>query len=283
MTDSRNCGACRNACPQGIPCINGSCGGTGSTPSGNGGTSGVKGATYTSPTWGYAFSWNGTSWKVQPDSEVVDAYTSFDGTDHNDIIILNNGTSRLAVGGYEDISEVPGDPSLCLNQNIANFGEGLDNFQPGRTASGAYIYGLDDVGAAYAAYTYTFDQVEMAVYLDCRTLVPNQAVLVRILVTPMSQYGTERSNVQAVFQTLRLPEATQQGTQSGRPTPQPTCASAGEECRGNYDCCGEVKCRVSPMGGFGTCDPYCGETFAPCSSGGQCCSGRCIMGGCSYN
>jgi hypothetical protein len=144
---------------------------------------GLHDQAYTSPTWGYHVRWYGDEWAVGEESSEA-------GTD---ALWLSDRAGNVV--GFSGVTAYGGDAATCLEQRIAEL-EAL----PG--AADVEIVS-DEAGtlqlqqnswwswAIMLVRLPTADQeqlVDHVVYLDCRTLVPGSAVLMRTLAGPVATF-----------------------------------------------------------------------------------------------
>lgn len=283
-TDPKHCGACRNACPDGVDCVNGRCQGAVDTQPASGESQpGISGSTYTSPTWEFSLAWDSRLWT--PDARYgATNRDDPDGTRHNDCLGLTNEHSVLIFCGYEDVTQRPGDPQACVEWNASEFAKnspGVTNFALAENDRGQEMKGTGPNGSAFAVHTFDLSQSNaqpMAALHMCHTLVDQYAVLVILFATPLSEYPNEIAKASAVIETLSYPNMDQNA--SNAPAQESTCAGAGETCIVESECCGDLKCKVSPLGGRYCA--YCKSAFEDCEWSTECCSSRCVMGGCAH-
>jgi predicted metalloprotease len=130
--------------------------------------SGVDGNTYTAPTFGYTLSWDEEVWQV------TDEYSE----DGYDGISLASDESLLYI---ESFYFYQGDPVQCLEGERAALAEqgDLDDLDPMTNADGEPIESTDE-GSASGLYVWPeSDEFEASVvYVECRTLIPDSAVMV---------------------------------------------------------------------------------------------------------
>ena len=146
----------------------------------------LRDSVYISPTWGFSVRWYDGEW-------VVDEETSADGVD----TLWLTDTMGNAVG-FEGRAGYGGDARACLDDRVSAVQETTDAgdvtvatdeldrpfkiFHPWRSWTVLLVpVRADDQGSA----------VDHIVYLDCRTLVPDQAVFVRYLVAPVETFSDE--------------------------------------------------------------------------------------------
>lgn len=182
--------------------------------------SGVKGSTYTSPQHGYTFSWDKSVWQLPADSEVSDPDQAYDS------LMLEADTGRLFISGYEGYQ---GDASTCLDQESTYFrtqGKGVTNWTPAKDANGNPLTEVTGTKSAWGVFNLTYQNpddasakpVELTDYIECRTLVPGESVIVIFATAPRALYNDHIDNVQAVIDTIKIPaEAPQKRTPESTP------------------------------------------------------------------
>ncbi len=156
-------------------------------------------ADYTSPTFGYALSWD-QEWTVVRE----------DSADSFDTLELTNGVSRVFIEGQEDFE---GDPRQCLNDAVAEAraGVGIADFEPMRDDEGRRVTGFQS-GRAYAAYTLIYTEpnggepTEYVEYLECRTLAEGESVLEITQIVPAADYEAESAALEELLANLDLAE-----------------------------------------------------------------------------
>ena len=159
-------------------------------------TSGVQGNTYTSPTYGYSLTWD-ASWAV-----ISETSTGVD-----DRLQLNNGVSDLYVEGF---GNYPSDPQACVDSIVAQFpnNPGWSRVQPLPLPEGGLIPGEELIRAAAAySFRYTTDgaSADYVEYVECRALIPGQAILVITHIAPLADYQREAGAVRALLDRLTMP------------------------------------------------------------------------------
>src|SRR4029079_16132809 len=157
-------------------------------------TPGVDGSTYTSPTFGYTLSWDDSLWGV------TDAYRE----DGYDLLTLETDTAALYI---ESLYFYQGDPGDCLpGEGVAiadeNGLEDLDpltdeNNEPIETVEAETATGLYDLPASD-------DTLESVVYLQCRTLIPGDAVLVVTGFLDPAELDSQLADVNAIIDSIEL-------------------------------------------------------------------------------
>lgn len=161
----------------------------------------IEGETWTSPTYGFSVSWAGTNW--QPDNNATLAAV---GTEHLDRLHLIDGISSLY---FEGAARYEGDLLSCVGQeaNLLAEEEGVSEIKP---------YRLDNVtdtessgpGAEVAAFMLKLsvgsDAIDLVEYVECRELIPGQAVLVITLVSEPLTFKRELAAAQPVIDTITV-------------------------------------------------------------------------------
>ncbi|MGC4189929.1 MAG: hypothetical protein QM589_01665 [Thermomicrobiales bacterium] len=186
--------------------------------------SGIDGTTYTSPNFGYSFEWNDRDWTVPTDAEVSQTDPPLDS------LYLEADTGNLYIYGYDGYD---GDPATCLqgeSDYYENDGEGVSDWKPAENASGKALTKEGD-DFAWGVFNLTYqdpdaknaDPLELTDYIECRTLVPGQSILIIFASAPRSAYNDHIDLVQAVIDTVDIPEAT-----SSTPTEEATERSTEE-------------------------------------------------------
>nr|MBA3337355.1 hypothetical protein [Chloroflexia bacterium] len=161
---------------------------------------GVDGASYTSPTHSYTIAWDLAIWNV---SDV----TSQDGFDQ---LVLSNGPSSVYIEGYADGA---GDPTACLTENIATLRavEGVTDYKLREDAVGRPLAGGDST-RAFATYDLAYlspsgERAGFVNFVECRTLVPGESVVVITLFVAAEEYESELPVVEELLTALTLPGA----------------------------------------------------------------------------
>jgi hypothetical protein len=146
----------------------------------------LRDSVYISPTWGFSVRWYNDEW-------AVDQETTTDGVD----TLWLTDTMGNAVG-FEGRAGYSGDARACLDDLVSMVEETTDVgdaavatdeldrpfkiFHPWRSWTVLLVPGqADDQESA----------VDHLVYLDCRTLVPDEAVFVRYLIAPAETFSDE--------------------------------------------------------------------------------------------
>ncbi len=163
----------------------------------------VAGESWTSPTYGFSVSWAGTDWEVDPSSTLTAA-----GQERLDRIELRNGVSSLY---FEGATRYQGDLSSCVAEeaNLLAQGSGISEISPYRDSDGAPFV-ADGPNSSAAAFSLKLSvagqELELVDYVECRTLIPNEAVLIITLVTEPALFDTELAVAQTVIDTIAQAE-----------------------------------------------------------------------------
>lgn len=164
----------------------------------------IAGETFTSPTYGFSISWAGTDWQPDPEGTLVAV-----GPERLDRIHLVNGTSSLYIEGA---TRYEGNLSSCVAEEANLLGQetGVTEIRPYRDDDGAPFV-ADGPDASAAAFTLTLgvgdQELELIDYVECRTLIPGEAVLIVTLVTEPALFRDEREAAQPVLDSITLGEA----------------------------------------------------------------------------
>jgi hypothetical protein len=185
---------------------------------------GVDGNRYESPTWGYTLEWDEDVW------EVVEATSSR----RRDRLHLRSDESELFVDGLSDFA---GDATECLAERIATLIDRATEAEPLQDDEGNVIEGEDDE-RAFAAFVFigsiledepeADDETESVAYIECRTLVPGEAVIQILHVAPVEAYPDEAVLVAELLETLTIPAA-EEGAEEDDGTDEEPTEVAGEE------------------------------------------------------
>lgn len=163
----------------------------------------VEGETWSSPTYGFSISWAGTAWEVDPTGTLTAA-----GPERLDRVHLVNGVSSLY---FEGATRYGGNLSSCVAEeaNLLTQESGVSEIRPYRDDSGAQFV-ADGPDASAAAFSLTLSvagqEVELVDYVECRTLIPDEAVLIITLVTEPALFQSELAAAQAVIDTITRAE-----------------------------------------------------------------------------
>jgi hypothetical protein len=145
---------------------------------------GLRDMTYTSPTWGYSVRWFADEWTIDQETSA----------DRADSLWLSDSTGNMV--GFEGRASYGGDARTCLDDQLAiveqaagisdmtvvrdEFDHPQKIFHPWRS----WILLL----APSADAGEPGDQI---LYLDCRTLRPDEAVLIRYLIAPVATFASD--------------------------------------------------------------------------------------------
>jgi hypothetical protein len=166
-------------------------------------TAQVEGSHWTSPTYGFRVSWQNTKWQVDPSGSLVAA-----GPERLDRLHLVNGVSSLY---FEGATRYEGDLPSCVAEeaNILSRESGVSNIRPYRDESGAPFV-ADGPNASAAAFSLTLQtaggQIDLVNYVECRTLIAGEAVLIITLVTDPATFDAQLQLAQDVAGTVTLAE-----------------------------------------------------------------------------
>ena len=163
----------------------------------------VAGSVWTSPTYGFSVSWAGTDWQDDPTGDLTAV-----GAERLDRLHLINGVSSLYFEGAERYQGIL--PSCVAEEaNILGQEPGVSDVRPYRDANGVQLV-ADGPNASAAAFTLTLDvsggQIELVDYVECRTLIPGQAVLIITLISEPDTFAQELASAQEVIDTITLAE-----------------------------------------------------------------------------
>ena len=148
----------------------------------------IEGETWTSPTYGFSVSWAGTEWQPDPAGTLTAV-----GPERLDRIHLLNGVSSLY---FEGATRYQGDLTACVAEeaNLLAQETGVSEIRPYRDEEGVQLV-ADGPNSSAAAFTLTLSigdqEVELVDYVECRTLIPGQAVLIITLVTEPPVFDQE--------------------------------------------------------------------------------------------
>ncbi|HEX5498246.1 MAG TPA: hypothetical protein VFX03_03430, partial [Thermomicrobiales bacterium] len=167
----------------------------------------IQGSTYTSPTYGYSVSWNSRIWTADPQATLEAA-----GPNALDRLLLYNNNGTLYIEGSRNYG---GDPNACIGGEAQALGSesGVTNFAPLKGANGQPVAGAQN-GAAFAAFTATLTtpngtNVDVGDYLECRTLVGGESVIVATVVAPIDQLPQQVQSARPVIDSIALPASGQ--------------------------------------------------------------------------
>ncbi len=163
----------------------------------------IQGSTYTSPTYGYTVTWNSRVWTADPQATLEAA-----GPDALDRLLLYNANGTLYIEGSRRYG---GDPNACIGgeaQALASESS-VSGFAPLKGSNGQPIAGSQG-GATFAAFTATLTtqngtKVDVGDYLECRTLVQGESVIVATVVAPADQLPQQVQLARPVIDSIALP------------------------------------------------------------------------------
>lgn len=173
---------------------------------------GIDGDTYESPTYGFSVEWDEDVWAVNVDSR-RDA--------DRDTLVLD----LVELSGYvyvEAYEAYDGDPANCLagaSDELLDDPD-VDDVEPYEDNDGDVVEG-EDGGVAFAAYTFDFDGTAAAAYIECRTLVEDDAVLAVSLVTVDDDFADGIGELADLLDTLDLGDVRATPTEEADETPTP--------------------------------------------------------------
>lgn len=203
------------------------------TPTEDGGALGRN--TYTSGTYGYEIAWNRDQW----DASLPD--TGGDG----ELLLLESAVGSLYIWAGDQYA---GDPAACLQGEAdyyATEDSAVSDWSPVTNDSGDPIGG-DRSGISYGVYSLTYTEqdvgeaegIELVDYLECRTLVPGQAVMFVLATSTPENYNEFVRDVFGVTGTIAFAEGAASGTPVASPEAetdtggQATPAASPETSRG---------------------------------------------------
>ena len=163
----------------------------------------IEGESWTSPTYGFSVSWAGTEWQPDPEGTLTAV-----GPERLDRVHLLNGVSSLY---FEGATRYQGDLTACVAEeaNLLAQETGVSEIRPYRDEEGVQLV-ADGPNSSAAAFTLTLSigdqEVELVDYVECRTLIPDQAVLIITLVTQPPVFDQELAAAQTVIDTIVLAE-----------------------------------------------------------------------------
>ena len=163
----------------------------------------IEGESWTSPTYGFSVSWAGTEWQPDPEGTLTAV-----GPERLDRVHLLNGVSSLY---FEGATRYKGDLTACVAEeaNLLSQETGVSEIRPYRDEEGVQLVASGPNSSA-AAFTLTLSigdqEVELVDYVECRTLIPEQAVLIVTLVTQPDVFDQELAAAQPVIDTIALSE-----------------------------------------------------------------------------
>ncbi|HEU0115652.1 MAG TPA: hypothetical protein VFQ80_13290 [Thermomicrobiales bacterium] len=189
------------------------------------GQTGVHGNAYISPTFGFTLAWDPKVWAVK-DERLLQGYDGLElGTDRSNLFV-------------EGISDYAGDPAACLadaRQQISGRSgiSAISDFQgPGRPIQDTD--GAKSLLVGYVAKLPDGSSASIVEFVQCRTLVPGQAVLELTWQTSDADYAQQLPLVAALLKTLHVPgaaatpvAATPEGSPAATPLALPGATPVG--------------------------------------------------------
>ena len=162
---------------------------------------GIEGDTYTSPTYGYRLTWDANIWEAE--SRV--------GADGYNELRLESPSVSLAIWSGPFYN---GDPAACLegeSDHFATDDPSVSDWEPAEDANGEPIGGETAV-AAYGVFTLTYsdpetedaEPVELVDYIECRSLVEGESVLVIFATTTPERYNDSIEDVLRISNAIEL-------------------------------------------------------------------------------
>ncbi len=161
---------------------------------------GVDGNSYTSPNFGYTVSWDPDIWEVEDESS----------EDGHDQLRLGDPINTVYLSGVEGFG---GDPAACLEgtSDALDDGEGVSNYRPAEDRNGNSI-GAESQDRAFAQYELTLtnddgDRVRITNYVECRVLVPDEAVLAIVYIVATDEFEAQFPLVEDLLDAIEIREA----------------------------------------------------------------------------
>lgn len=186
--------------------------------------SGVRGNSYTSPTFGYTLAWDPATWSVK-DERLLEGYDGLElGTDRSNLFV-------------EGMNAYRGDPAACLadaRQQIAGRTgiTSVSDFQgPGRPIQDAA--GATSFLVGYVATLPDNSTTTIVEFVQCRTLVPGQAVLELTWQVQDVDYAQQLPLAVDLLQSLQIPGAAATplaGTPAATPLAPPAATPRALPC-----------------------------------------------------
>ncbi|MFT4039061.1 MAG: hypothetical protein QM692_12825, partial [Thermomicrobiales bacterium] len=162
----------------------------------------LSGEGWVSPTYGFSVSWAGTNW--EPDAN---AMLTGVGPEKLDRLHLINGESSLYIEG---VTRYSGNLSACIDAEAKMLGQeaGVTDLRPYIDENGS-PYMADGPNGSAAAFQLTLDaggqNIDLVDYLECRTLVPGESVLIVTLIAETPEFTRELAEIQPVLATIEIP------------------------------------------------------------------------------
>lgn len=190
---------------------------------------GVDGDTYTSPHYGYTFSWDESVWDIAPDGEISQDDPVYDSLQ----LVADTGLVYVySWDGYE------GDAAACLQGESDYYGNddpGISDWVEAEDADGNPLTEVDGTTSAWGVYNLTYQDpedssakpVELTDYIECRTLVPGESILIIFASATRDSYNDHIDVVQDVIDTIDTSNVSEPGTTTTtRETPEPDASPA---------------------------------------------------------
>lgn len=155
--------------------------------------------TYTDPDFPYSVTWDESVWSV------IDQRTIADG--HN-LLNLAAEDSDLTIEGW---ARWEGEPTDCLNDITLNL-RAIDGVEDFARVSDSDLYPENEsAGGAYALYSFTLapegrTPIDYYGYVECRTVVEGEAVVVLTLLTPADEYEEIRPDFEPILASIEIDE-----------------------------------------------------------------------------
>ncbi len=168
-------------------------------PTGEPGTGGIDGTTYTSPNHGFTVTWD-DAWEA----------TETTGTGDFDELRLTSSTGGLSIlsGSFYD-----GDPEACLAGEDAYFSTedpNIQDWEPAIDTEGDVVAGSSD-GVAYGVFTFAYGGeddgfIDLVDYIECRALTPGETSLEILASTTPDLYEEHIAAVLEITNAIEMPE-----------------------------------------------------------------------------
>lgn len=160
---------------------------------GTSGESGLDGATFTSPSFGWSLEVP-EGWTVENESIAAGDET----------LVISNGLSTISLHATDAYS---GDLPGCIGfaRNLLAEDPRYEDLRLDATVSGEAFQGADD-RSAFALFSYTGpDDERRAHFVDCRYIVPEESVLIVSQDVPYDQYPAERLARRQIQRAIEFP------------------------------------------------------------------------------
>lgn len=168
----------------------------------------INGTTYTSPTFGFSFSWDGNWFVMQEMSGEEEG------------ALITNGMAVVAISGFEATGA---EPEFCVLGSVFAIRQqaGVTDVTPRLDAAGNAVQG-DDPTSKFAVvdYLYTADggsSLAFTGYFECRVLVEGRALLDIMVIIPSAMYEGSWPAVQTVLNSITIPGQDTATTGTGEP------------------------------------------------------------------